>query len=103
MKSSRRHLRRKLAINILPSNKGIPLVVMPKYIVEGIAMQTKSITIKNVSQETVAMLRDIRIDERRQLSAILEDCVQAYWEVTYEDDYSSQLAIAVPDQISCSD
>lgn len=49
-------------------------------------MNTTNITIKNVSRETAATLKGIRLDERRQLSAILEDCVQAYCDATYEEE-----------------
>lgn len=49
-------------------------------------MYTKTITIKDVDQNTVDLLRDIRLEERRQLSAILEDCLRVYWEATYEED-----------------
>ncbi len=48
-------------------------------------MKTKNITIKNVDLETLEMIRDIRLDERRQLSAILQDCVRAYWDTVYAD------------------
>ncbi|MFV1602328.1 MULTISPECIES: hypothetical protein [unclassified Phaeobacter] len=41
-------------------------------------MERKTITIKNVDQDVIEMLADLRLTERRQLAAILEDCVNAY-------------------------
>ncbi|WP_299779493.1 hypothetical protein [uncultured Roseobacter sp.] len=41
-------------------------------------MKRKTITIKNVDQDVIEMLADLRLTERRQLAAILEDCVNAY-------------------------
>jgi len=56
-------------------------------------MNTHTITIKNVDSETAEMLRDIRLDERRQLAVILADCVRSYWDCTYADnDYPPQSA-----------
>ena len=48
-------------------------------------MHRKPLTVKNVSIETLEMLRELRIEERRQLSAILEDCVQSYWDSIEEE------------------
>ena len=41
-------------------------------------MDRKTMTIKNVDAEVVELLTELRITERRQLAAILEDCVNAY-------------------------
>ena len=41
-------------------------------------MDRKTMTIKNVDADVVELLTELRITERRQLAAILEDCVNAY-------------------------
>ena len=55
-------------------------------------MNCKTVFIKNVDQMTVELLRDIRLDERRQLAAILEDAIQEYYDARYETDCEIQLA-----------
>lgn len=57
-------------------------------------MERKTVIIKNVALEIVDMLRDIRLEERRQLAAIFEDCVRSYWEDTYEEE-TEELASAL--------
>lgn len=49
-------------------------------------MDQQNITVKNVSIDTVELLREIRLNERRQLAAILEDCVREYWNIVYGDE-----------------
>lgn len=49
-------------------------------------MDHQNITIKNVDTEIIDILREIRLLERRQLAAILEDCVNEYWCKTYEEE-----------------
>jgi hypothetical protein len=49
-------------------------------------MATKTLTIKNCRQDVVEQLRELRLEERRQLSALIEDCLQAYLEMNYEDE-----------------
>lgn len=48
-------------------------------------MHQSSVTIKNVDQQIIELLREIRIIERRQLAAIFEDCIREYWSNTYGD------------------
>lgn len=48
-------------------------------------MITKTLTVKNCREALVEQLRELRLEERRQLSAILEDCLDAYLELNYED------------------
>lgn len=39
----------------------------------------KRFSVRNLDQEAIDMLADIRAEERRELGAILEDCIHAYW------------------------
>ncbi|MBI1492035.1 hypothetical protein [Halocynthiibacter styelae] len=44
----------------------------------------RTVTIRNVDEDVLALLSEIREKERRQLAAILEDCVHAYWAAYYD-------------------
>lgn len=50
-------------------------------------MDRKTMTIKNVDAEVVDLLTELRITERRQLAAILEDCVNAYAYAADDEGY----------------
>lgn len=51
-------------------------------------MTHKRLSVKNVSTDALEMLMEIRTLERRQVAAILEDCIEAYWRemFDYEDE-----------------
>ena len=42
-------------------------------------MTRKRLSVKNISINALEMLAEIRITERRQVAAILEDCIEMYW------------------------
>lgn len=42
-------------------------------------MTRKRLSVKNVSINALEMLAEIRIAERRQVAAILEDSIEMYW------------------------
>lgn len=65
---------------------GPVLASINKYTQESGPMDQQNITVKNVSIDTVELLREIRLNERRQLAAILEDCVREYWNIVYGDE-----------------
>jgi hypothetical protein len=46
----------------------------------------KRFSVPNLDQDAIAMLPDIKAEERRELGAILEDCISAYWHELFEDD-----------------
>jgi hypothetical protein len=48
-------------------------------------MILKTLTVKNVSEDVIELLRSIRHYERRQLAVIIEECVAAYYQSNYED------------------
>ncbi len=54
-------------------------------------MDRKTMTIKNVDAEVVELLTELRITERRQLAAILEDCVNAYAYSAEDEEYLSEV------------
>jgi len=40
----------------------------------------KRFSVRNLDQDAIEMLADIRAEERRELGAILEDCILEYWQ-----------------------
>lgn len=49
-------------------------------------MTQKRLSVKNMSAEALDMLLDIRIAERRQVAAILEDCIFDYWRELFDQE-----------------
>ena len=45
----------------------------------------KRFSVRNLDQEAIDMLADIKAEERRELGAILEDCINAYWQELFGD------------------
>ena len=43
-------------------------------------------SVRNLSDDAMEMLDDLRAEERRQVGAILEDCIFAYWSEVFEED-----------------
>lgn len=39
----------------------------------------KRYSVRNLEQDAIEMLAEIKAEERRELGAILEDCIHAYW------------------------
>lgn len=42
-------------------------------------------SVRNLDQAAIDMLADIKAEERRELGAILEDCIDAYWQELFGD------------------
>jgi hypothetical protein len=39
----------------------------------------KRYSVRNLEQNAIEMLAEIKAEERRELGAILEDCIHSYW------------------------
>ncbi len=48
----------------------------------------KRYSVRNLNQEAIDMLADIRDVERRAFGAILEDCISSYWDDVFAEDCS---------------
>ncbi|WP_425044656.1 hypothetical protein [Primorskyibacter sp. S87] len=48
-------------------------------------MDRRTLTVKNCDEEVLESLRDIRRNERRQLAVIIEDCIEAYITLHYDE------------------
>lgn len=46
----------------------------------------KRFSVRNLDQDAIEMLADIKAQERREFGAILEDCIQSYWHEIFEDN-----------------
>ena len=46
----------------------------------------KRYSVRNLDEEAIDMLAEIRLEERRALGAILEDCVYNYWSEVFADE-----------------
>ena len=45
----------------------------------------KRFSVRNLDQNAIEMLADIKAQERRELGAILEDCIQSYWHEVFDE------------------
>lgn len=54
----------------------------------------KRFSVRNLDQDAIEMLADIKAEERRELGAILEDCISAYWHEVFEVDASDEFPTA---------
>lgn len=45
----------------------------------------KRYSVRNLNQDAIDMLAEIRHEERRDTGAILEDCILAYWQEVFEE------------------
>lgn len=52
-------------------------------------------SVRNLSDDALEMLDDLRAEERRQVGAILEDCILAYWNEVFEDDGDIELCDSI--------
>lgn len=46
----------------------------------------KRFSVRKLDQEAIEMLGELRAFERREVGAILEDCINSYWREVFEDD-----------------
>lgn len=46
----------------------------------------KRFSVRNLDEDAIEMLADIKAQERRELGAILEDCIQSYWHEVFGED-----------------
>jgi len=44
----------------------------------------KRYSIRNLSQDAIDMLAEIKAEERREIGAILEECIADYWHQVFE-------------------
>ncbi len=54
-------------------------------------MMFRRYSIRKLNQDAIKMLADIRAEERREIGAILEECISDYWHQIFyevEDDDS---------------
>lgn len=49
-------------------------------------MGRKRLTIREVDVDAISLLNDIKGEERRELGAIIADCIYGYWEAHYQDE-----------------
>lgn len=43
----------------------------------------KRFSVRNLDQDAIDMLAEIKAAERRELGAILEDCIHSYWDEVF--------------------
>ncbi|MBB3992409.1 galactose-1-phosphate uridylyltransferase [Sulfitobacter undariae] len=55
----------------------------------------KRFSVRNLDEDAIDMLADIKAEERRELGAILEDCISAYWHELFEADASDDFLAEV--------
>lgn len=46
----------------------------------------KNYSVKNLNEDAIDMLAEIKAHERREYGAILEDCIHGYWYDVFGDD-----------------
>lgn len=46
----------------------------------------KRFSVRNLDQDAIEMLAEIKVQERRELGAILEDCINSYWHEIFDED-----------------
>ncbi|WP_039016869.1 hypothetical protein [Halocynthiibacter namhaensis] len=51
----------------------------------------KRFSVRNLDQNAIEMLAEIKIEERRELGAILEDCIHSYWHEIFDEDGTDHL------------
>lgn len=45
----------------------------------------KRYSVRNLNEDAIDMLADIKAEERREFGAILEDCIGDYWRQIFDD------------------
>lgn len=53
-------------------------------------MDRKRLTIREVEVDAIALLQDIKSEERRELGAIIADCIHDYWETYHQEEATPQ-------------
>ena len=46
----------------------------------------KRYSVRNLNEDAIVMLADIKAEERRELGAILEDCIASYWREIFDEE-----------------
>lgn len=46
----------------------------------------KRFSVRNLDEDAIDLLAEIKAVERRELGAILEDCIQTYWHEVFDED-----------------
>jgi len=57
----------------------------------------KRYSVRNLHQEAIEMLADIKAEERRELGAILEECILNYWLELFPDEANEREGIGETD------
>jgi hypothetical protein len=45
----------------------------------------KRFSVRNLDEDAIDLLAEIKAEERRELGAILEDCIQSYWHEVFDE------------------
>jgi hypothetical protein len=53
----------------------------------------KRFSVRNLNQDAIEMLAEIKLQERRELGAILEDCINSYWHEIFDEDADDCVAL----------
>jgi len=53
----------------------------------------KRFSVRNLDQDAIEMLADIKAHERRELGAILEDCILSYWHEVFDEVADDNVAM----------
>lgn len=46
----------------------------------------KRYSVRNLHENAIDMLAEIKVVERREFGAILEDCISTYWDEVFDED-----------------
>ena len=52
----------------------------------------KRFSVRNLDEDAIEMLADIKAEERRELGAILADCIYAYWHDIFDVDETGEFS-----------
>jgi len=52
----------------------------------------KRFSVRNLDEDAIEMLADIKAEERRELGAILADCIYAYWHEIFDVDETGKFS-----------
>jgi hypothetical protein len=53
----------------------------------------KRFSVRNVDEDAIDLLAEIKAEERRELGAILQDCIQSYWHEVFDEEAEENVAM----------
>jgi hypothetical protein len=53
----------------------------------------KRFSVRNVDEDAINLLAEIKAEERRELGAILEDCIHTYWREVFDEEAEENVAV----------